>query len=152
MRQEPVLLSDVAMGTDRTHCRRMYGASMRADDRRVISGIVQVLKSGCRLLRDCLTELWTSDNASINRFARLGAGVALVAKQPVSGALLCGTGRSTDRTQHGIDSSNSVKAHRSAAGGKGGSRSRLLGRFARRAQHEDTLHSQILKGAFSPSC
>ena len=36
-------------GSNPSICRRMYGASMRADQRRVISGIVHVLKkNGCR--------------------------------------------------------------------------------------------------------
>jgi transposase len=33
----------------------------RADDRRIISGIVDVLKSGCRWC-DCPPEIWCSDN------------------------------------------------------------------------------------------
>ena len=33
----------------------------RADDRRVISGIVQVLKSGCRWC-DCPPRVWTTDH------------------------------------------------------------------------------------------
>src|SRR5580693_8716072 len=47
---------------------------------------------------------------------------------------LAGNGRSTDTQM--IDSTH-VKAHRSAAGGKGGRKSRLWP-LARRAQHEDT--------------
>ena len=61
---------------------------------------------------------------------------------------LAGNGRSTD-TQMIV--STHVKAHRSAAGGKGGSRSRLL---AARVEGETRrfTHSQMLKGALSPSC
>ena len=49
-----------------------------------------------------------------------------------------------------IDSTH-VKAHRSAAGGKGGSRSRLLAVRAEGVTRRYT-HSQMLKGASSLSC
>ena len=61
---------------------------------------------------------------------------------------LAGNGRSTDTQM--IDSTH-VKAHRSAAGGKGGSRSRLLAARAEGATRRFT-HSQMLKDASSPSC
>ena len=89
----------------------------RQDDRRVISGIVQVLKSGCRWC-DCPPE-YGPHTTIYNRFvrwARRGIWENLFRK-------LAGNGRSTD-TQ--MINSTHVKAHRSAAGGKGGSRNRLL--------------------------
>ena len=89
----------------------------RQDDRRVISGIVQVLKSGCRWC-DCPPE-YGPHTTIYNRFvrwARRGIWENLFRK-------LAGNGRSTDTQM--IDSTH-VKAHRSAAGGKGGSRNRLL--------------------------
>ncbi|MGZ5812748.1 MAG: IS5 family transposase [Xanthobacteraceae bacterium] len=89
----------------------------RQDDRRVISGIVQVLKSGCRWC-DCPPE-YGPHTTVYNRFvrwARRGIWENLFRK-------LAGNGRSTDTQM--IDSTH-VKAHRSAAGGKGGSRNRLL--------------------------
>jgi hypothetical protein len=49
-----------------------------------------------------------------------------------------------------IDSTH-VKAHRSAAGGKGGSRSRLLAARVAGATRRST-HLQMLKGVSSPSC
>jgi hypothetical protein len=49
-----------------------------------------------------------------------------------------------------IDSTH-VKAHRSAAGGKGGRKSRLLAVRAEGATRRST-HSQMLKDALSPSC
>ena len=61
---------------------------------------------------------------------------------------LAGNGRSTDTQM--IDSTH-VKAHRSAAGGKGGSRSRLLAARAEGATRRYT-HSQMLRGACSPFC
>ena len=86
----------------------------RADDRRVISGIVHVLKSGCRWC-DC-PQAYGPPTTNYNRFvrwARRGIWENLVRE-------LAGNGRSADTQM--IDSTH-VKAHRSAAGGKGGSRS-----------------------------
>src|SRR5450631_3854734 len=60
---------------------------------------------------------------------------------------LAGNGRSTDTQM--IDSTH-VKAHRSASGGKGGSRNRLLAARAEGATRRYT-HSQMLKGASLPS-
>jgi len=88
----------------------------RADDRRVISGIVHVLKSGCRWC-DCPPEYGPATTI-YNRFvrwARRGIWENLFRK-------LAGNGRSTDTQM--IDATHIT--HRSAAGGKGGSRSRLL--------------------------
>jgi transposase len=80
----------------------------RVDDRRVISGIVHVLKSGCRWC-DCPPE-YGPPTTIYNRFvrwARRGVWENLFRK-------LAGSGRSTDTQM--IDSTH-VKAHRSAAGG-----------------------------------
>ena len=81
----------------------------RADDRRVISGIVHVLKSGCRWC-DCPPE-YGPPTTIYNRFvrwARRGVWENLFRE-------LAGNGRSTDTQM--IDSTH-VKAHRSATGGK----------------------------------
>jgi transposase len=88
----------------------------RVDDRRVISGIVHVLKSGCRWC-DC-PEAYGPYTTIYNRFVRW-------AQRGIWENLfrqLAGNGRSADTQM--IDSTH-VKAHRSAAGGKGGSRNRL---------------------------
>src|ERR1700761_9491451 len=82
----------------------------RADDRRVISGIVHVLRSGCRWC-DCPPEYGPATTI-YNRFvrwARRGIWENLFRE-------LAGNGRSADMQM--IDSTH-VKAHRSAAGGKG---------------------------------
>ena len=114
----------------------------RADDRRVISGIVHVLKCGCRWC-DCPPE-YGPPTTIYNRFVRW-------AERGIWENLfraLVGDRRSA-ATQM-IDSTY-IKAHRSAAGAKGGNRNRLL---AARAVGETRrfTHSQMLKGAFSPSC
>ena len=80
----------------------------RADDRRVISGIVHVLKSGCRWC-DCPPE-YGPPTTIYNRFvrwARRGIWENLFRE-------LAASGRCTDTQM--IDSTH-VKAHRSASGG-----------------------------------
>nr|WP_256570575.1 transposase [Bradyrhizobium sp. CCGUVB1N3] len=111
-------------------------------DRRVISGIAHVLKSGCRWC-DC-PEAYGPPTTIYNRFvrwARRGVWEHLFRE-------LAGNGRSLDTQM--IDSTH-VKAHHSAAGGKGGSKSRLLAVRAEGATRRST-HSQMLKGDLSPSC
>ena len=113
----------------------------RVDDRRVISGIVHVLKSGCRW-SDCPPE-YGPPTTIYNRFvrwARRGIWENLFRE-------LAGNGRSADMQM--IDSTH-VKAHRSAAGGKGGSRNRLLAVRVEGATRRFT-HSQMLKGVSSLS-
>mgnify|MGYP003348871974 CR=1 FL=1 len=83
----------------------------RVDDRRVISGILHVLRSGCRW-RDCPPEYGPSTTI-YNRFVRW-------AERCVWERLfreLAARGRSTGTQM--IDSTH-IKAHRSAAGAKGG--------------------------------
>ena len=114
----------------------------RVDDRRVISGIVHVLRCGCRWC-DCPPE-YGPPTTIYNRFVRW-------AERGIWENLfraLAENGRSADIQM--IDSTY-VKAHRSAAGGKVGSTSRLLAARAAGATRRFTL-SQMLKGAFSPSC
>jgi len=113
----------------------------RADDRRVISGIIHVLKSGCRWC-DCPSE-YGPPTTIYNRFVRWAERGILenLFRQ------LAGNGRCTDTQM--IDSTH-VKAHRSAAGGKGGHRSRLLAARAVGATRRFT-HWQMLRDAFSLS-
>ena len=114
----------------------------RVDDRRVISGILHVLKSGCRWC-DCPPEYGPSTTI-YNRFVRW-------AERGIWERLfreLAARGRST-HTQM-IDSTH-VKAHRSASGAKRGSLSR---RSAARAAAvtRKSMQSQMLEAAFFPSC
>lgn len=84
----------------------------RVDDRRVISGIVHMLKSGARW-RDCPAEFgpYTTVYNRFNRWAKAGIWVrlfeALAARSP--------------KSLQFIDSSI-VRAHQHAAGGKKGAR------------------------------
>ena len=87
----------------------------RVDDRRVISGIVHVLQSGCRW-KDA-PAVYGPPKTLYNRNARWAAkGVW----GEVFEALAAADGPPTEVL---IDSTH-VKAHRSAAGGKGGLTSR----------------------------
>jgi len=113
----------------------------RVDDRRVISGILHVLKSGCRWC-DCPPE-YGPPTTIYNRFARW-------AQRGVWEKLfreLADRGRSGEMQM--IDSTH-IKAHRSASGGKGGSRNK---RLAARAAGEIRKYtqSQMLKAVFFPS-
>lgn len=112
----------------------------RVDDRRVISGIIHVLKVGCRW-QDC-PAVYGPPTTVYNRFRRWTIkGVwrrlfaALVELSP-------------DDIQM-IDST-SAKAHRSAGGGKGGPKSRRSVARAAAARPKSTL-SSMAKDASSPS-
>jgi transposase len=113
----------------------------RVDDRRVISGILHVLKSGCRWC-DCPPEYGPSTTIynRFTRWAQRGVWENLFRE-------LADRGRSTDIQM--IDSTH-IKAHRSASGGKGGSKSRPLGARAVDAIQRST-QSQMLKAVFFPS-
>jgi transposase len=83
----------------------------RVDDRRVLSGIVHMLRSGARW-RDCPAAYgpYTTIYNRFNRWSRQGIWFAIFE------ALTGSTGVIGSAA---IDSSH-IKAHRSAAGGKGG--------------------------------
>jgi transposase len=110
----------------------------RVDDRRVISGILHVLKSGCRWC-DCPPE-YGPHTTIYNRFSRW-------AKRGIWERMfndLAARGRSNETQM--IDSTHS-KAHRSASGGKGGSKIRQSGVHVAGATRRST-QSQMLKDAF----
>lgn len=113
----------------------------RADDRRVISGILHVLKSGCRWC-DCPPEYGppTTIYNRFTRWAQRGVWETLFRE-------LAARGRSAEVQM--IDSTH-IKAHRSASGGKGGSRSKRLDARAAGAIRKST-QSQMLKAVFFPS-
>ena len=114
----------------------------RVDDRRVISGIIFVIKSGCRWC-DCPPEYGPSKTI-YNRFVRWaerGVWERLFRK-------LAARGRSTDLQM--IDSTH-VKAHRSASGAKWGNRAKRLDVRAAGAIRKST-QSRMLRAVFFPSC
>lgn len=101
----------------------------RVDDRRVISGIIHMLRSGARW-RDCPPDYgpYTTVYNRFNRWSRQGIWLAMFAAI---------TGSTGVIATAAIDSSH-VKAHRSAAGGKGGSLSKPSGARAGGARPRST--------------
>src|SRR5580700_10307884 len=104
-------LSDVEWARIEPLLPRGRKGARRVDDRRVISGIVHMLRSGARW-RDCPAAYgpYTTIYNRFNRWSRQGIWFeifeALTGSTGIIGTVA-------------IDSST-IKAHRSAAGGKGG--------------------------------
>jgi transposase len=98
------------MGCDRSSAAAHQPGKRRVDDRRVLSGIVHVLKSGCRW-RNCPAAYGprTTIYNRFNRWSQRGIW------QQIFVALAC----AEPNTVVAIDST-SVKRQRTAAGGKGG--------------------------------
>ena len=141
MRRNLFWLSDEQWRQIEPHLPRDVRGKDRVDDRRVSSGILHVLKSGCRWC-DCPPE-YGPPTTIYNRFVRW-------AERGVWERLfreLAGRGRSTDTQM--IDSTH-VKAHRSASGAKRGSRRKLLDARAAGAIRKST-QSQMLKAVFFAS-
>jgi len=142
MRRNLFWLNDEQWRQIEPHLPKDVRGKDRVDDRRVISGILHVLKSGCRWC-DCPPE-YGPPTTIYNRFVRWaerGVWERLFRK-------LAGRGRSTDTQM--IDSTY-IKAHRSASGAKRGSRRKLLDARAAGAIRKST-QSQMLKAVFFPSC
>ena len=108
-------LSDEAWCAIEPHLPKNQPGARRVDDRRVLSGILHVLKAGCRWC-DCPTEYGPSTTVynRFNRWSRRGFWLKLLDALADAGALT----RST-----AIDSTY-IKAQRSAFGGKAGLRVR----------------------------
>lgn len=106
-------LSDEAWSAIEPCLPKNQPGARRVDDRRVISGIVHVLKAGCRW-KDCPREYGphTTIYNRFNRWSRRRLWVEILEALVASGVLMHATA---------IDSTY-VKAHRSAHGGKGGRR------------------------------
>ncbi|SMD09876.1 Transposase [Novosphingobium sp. B1] len=108
-------LSDAAWQAIEPHLPKNQPGARRVVDRRVISGIVHVLKSGCRWC-DCPADYGPSTTI-YNRFncwSRRGFWTKLLDALAEAGAVTKSTA---------IDSTY-IKAQRSAFGGKGGARRR----------------------------
>ncbi len=110
-------LSDAAWAAIEPHLPRNQPGARRVDDRRVISGILHVLKVGCRWC-DCPADYGPATTVCnrFNRWSRRGFWLKLL-------DALVSTGAVTKSTA--IDSTY-IKAQRSAFGGKGGVRNRQL--------------------------
>lgn len=104
-------LSDAQWAVIEPHLPKNQPGARRVDDRRVISGIIHVLQSGCRW-RDCPPEYGPSTTV-YNRWNRWSHRRFW---QRLFEALRTVT---PDDDFQALDSTT-AKAHRSAAGGKGG--------------------------------
>lgn len=104
-------MSDAEWVRIELHLPRGRRGAHRVDDRRVISGIVHMLRSGARW-RDCPKEYgpYTTIYNRFNRWSRQGVW---------SEIFYALTGSTGTYDTMAIDSTH-VKAHRSAAGAKGG--------------------------------
>lgn len=109
-------LSDAQWAAIEPLMPRNQPGARRVDDRRVISGIFHVLKSGCRWC-DCPAEYGPSTTVynRFNRWSRKRFWLGLLNALTEAGAITKSTA---------IDSTY-VKAQRSAFGGKGGRKRRL---------------------------
>lgn len=108
-----------------------HPGARRTDDRRVISGIVHVLRAGCRW-QDC-PSVYGPPTTIYNRFRRWTMrGLWRRLFEALARAEL-GDGQAIDST--------TAKAHRSAAGGKGGRRRRRLAARAAAGRRKSTRSS-----------
>ena len=141
MRRNLFWLSDEQWRQIEPHLPTDVRGKKRVDDRRVISGILHVLKSGCRWC-DCPPEYGPSMTIYTRfvRWAERGVWERLFRE-------LAARGRASETQM--IDATY-IKAHRSASGAKRGSLSR---RSAARAAGETrkSTQSQMLKAVFFPS-
>ena len=121
-------LTDAAFAVIEPLLPQVYSGARRKDDRRIISGILHVQRSGCRW-QDC-PALYGPSTTVYNRFNRWSKRGLW---QDILGALveaIPGDTRSIDST--------AVKTQRAAAGGKGGAgRHRPL---TRRPDHQNPCH------------
>jgi len=108
-------LDDEAWTAIAPHLPQNQPGARRVDDRRVISGIIHVLKTGCRW-KDCPPEYGppTTIYNRFNRWSRRRLWVDILEAVVARGII---------SKSAAIDSTY-VKAHRSAHGGKGGRRLR----------------------------
>ena len=130
-------LSDKAWAALEPHLPKNQPGKPRVDDRRVISGILHILKTGGRW-RDVPPE-YGPYKTLYNRYRRwAGRGVwqRIFANMAAAGAV-------PDELM--LDSSM-VKAHRSAAGGKGGNGHRRSASRAAGAQRKSIAWPMIAAG------
>jgi len=132
-------LSDDQWAAVEPHLPRNQSGAHRVDDRRVISGIIHVLKIGCRW-QDCPPDYGPSTTVynRFNRWSHKRFWLKLLEAMADAGAVT----RSTS-----IDSTY-VKAQRSAFGGKGGPKSR---RSARRVAVKPPSSTPSLTSSDAPS-
>lgn len=121
-------LSEAQWGAIEALLPRNQPGARRTDDRRVISGIVHVLKTGCRW-QDC-PSAYGPPTTIYNRFRRW-------TMRGIWRRLFEALAHADPGEDQAIDSTT-AKAHRSAAGGKGGPRRRQSVDRAEAAQRKST--------------
>ncbi len=112
------------MGGDRAACAHGRACPKRVDDRRVVNGIFYILRTGAPW-RD-LPRRYGPRTTVYNRYARW-------ARRGIWKAIFDGLGERSGDSLFFIDSSI-VKAHRAAAGAKGGNWRRISAAHAAAAQ------------------
>lgn len=112
MNRDCVWLSDDQFARLTPHLPTDTRGKPRVDDRRVISGIVHVLKSGARWVD--APAIYGPRKTLYNRFVRWAA-------KGVWGAIFHALASAGGPPAQVLIDSSAVKAHRCAAGGKGGS-------------------------------
>ena len=134
-------LSDDAWALIEPHLPYGQPGKPRVDDRTVISGILHVLKTGCRW-RDCPSEYgpYTTIYNRYNRWSYRGIWQGLFEKLAAAGSV---------PEELSLDSSH-VKAHRSASGGKRGNKHKRSGARAAAGPAKYT-HWPIIAADRSPS-
>ena len=127
-------LSDSAWAAIEPHLPHGQPGKPRVDDRRVVSGILHVLKTGCRW-RDVPAAYGpaTTIYNRYNRWSRRCIWQRIFEKMAASGPV---------PEELAIDASH-VKAHRSAAGSKSGSTRKRLGARAAEERAKSMLWPMI---------
>jgi len=123
-------LDDRAWALIEPHMPKNQPGARRVDDRRVISGIIHVLKTGCRWI-DCPAEYGPSTTVynRFNRWSRKRLWMRILDALVEAGAITKST--SMDSTY--------IKAQRSAFGGKGGRRRKASANHAAARQPRSML-------------
>src|SRR3954452_10498505 len=112
------MLDDEAWAAIEPLLPKVYAGARRKDDRRIISGIIHVLRSGCRW-KDCPAAYGPPATVynRFNRWSRRGRWLAIF--NPVV--------ETPPKEPRSIDST-AIKVQRSAAGGAGGAAKQAIGR------------------------
>ena len=121
VRQNLFWLDDLQWSVLKPHLPKNQRGAKRKDDRRIISGIIHVLQSGCRW-QDCPPE-YGPPKTIYNRFVRWAK------KGRWEGIFLDLTSIVGTHYENSIDSTI-IKAHRSASGKKGAVHKPLAGAAA----------------------
>lgn len=138
--QEFFWLDDEAWAAIEPHLPKNQPGARRVDDRRIISGIIHVLKSGCQW-KDCPCEYGPSTTVynRFNRWSSRGHWKRILSTL-AAGQWIAETVAVNNRC---------VKAYRCAHGGKEGAKTRRLG-FREADQQQKSTLSTIRCASQSP--